>query len=194
MPPARGATSVCKMLELALHILDIAENSVRAGAKTTVISIEESSSRDRLTIVIEDDGAGMSEGVLKKALDPFFTSKKVRRVGLGLPLLAEAAKRADGKFEIRSQEGVGTRVSVEFRLSHVDRQPLGDIAGALVALIAGNAGTDFVYRHQSDDRVFEMDTREIRREIGDTPINHMEVLKFIRQYIKEGLSEIKPVS
>ncbi|RPJ04426.1 MAG: hypothetical protein EHM36_10685 [Deltaproteobacteria bacterium] len=89
---------------------------------------------------------------------------------------------------------MGTRVSVEFRLSHVDRQPLGDITGVLVALIAGNAGTDFVYRHRCDDGIFEMDTREIRREIGDTPINHMEILKFIRQYIKDGLNEIKPVS
>jgi anti-sigma regulatory factor (Ser/Thr protein kinase) len=187
----RGVTSTVKMLELALHILDIAENSVRAGAKTVCISVDEDKKADRLTIVIEDDGIGMSETVLKKAMDPFYTSKKVRRVGLGLPLLAEAAERAGGKFEIRSQEGVGTRVAVEFQFGHIDRQPLGDLTGVLLSLIAGNAGVDFVYRHRCEERLFILDTREIRREIGDIPMNHVEVLKFIRQHITEGLNEIE---
>jgi anti-sigma regulatory factor (Ser/Thr protein kinase) len=179
------------MLELALHILDIAENSVRAGAKTVFISIAEDRKADRLKIVIEDNGMGMSETVLKKAMDPFYTSKKVRRVGLGLPLLAEAAERAGGKFELRSQEGVGTRVAVEFQLGHIDRQPLGDVTGVLLTLIAGNAGVDFVYRCHCEKRLFILDTREIRREIGDIPMNHVEVLKFIRQHISEGLNELE---
>ncbi len=191
MQDVRGVTSTVEMLELALHILDIAENSVRAGAKTVCISIAEDRTADRLKIVIEDNGMGMSETVLKKAMDPFYTSKKVRRVGLGLPLLAEAAERAGGKFELRSQEGVGTRVAVEFQLGHIDRQPLGDLTGVLLTLIAGNAGVDFVYRHHRDGRLFILDTRKIRREIGDIPMNHVEVLKFIRQHITEGLNEIE---
>jgi signal transduction histidine kinase len=117
------------MLELALHILDIAENSVRAMAKTVLIEITENRERDRLCIVIRDDGKGMSKAVLDKAMDPFYTSKKVRRVGLGLPMLEEAARRAGGGFAIESQEGQGTRLAVEFQLSHIDRQPLGDITG-----------------------------------------------------------------
>ena len=138
------------MLELALHILDIAENSVRAGAKTVFIDITEDRMKDRLSIEIRDDGAGMDEATLKKAMDPFYTSKKVRRVGLGLPMLAEAAERTGGSFAIESREGMGTRVAVEFQLSHIDRQPLGDLTGAFMALIAGNAGVDFVCRHECE--------------------------------------------
>jgi anti-sigma regulatory factor (Ser/Thr protein kinase) len=178
------------MLELALHILDIAENSVRAGAKTVFIDITENRRMDRLEIEIRDDGAGMDEATLKKAMDPFYTSKKVRRVGLGLPMLKEAATRAEGSFSIDSQVGVGTRVAVGFRLSHIDRQPLGDLTGAFMALLAGNADVDFVCRHECEGRVFILDTREIRREIGDIPLNHVEILKFIRQHLTEGLKEI----
>ena len=179
------------MLELALHILDIAENSVRAGARTVSISIEENRSKDRLAIVIGDDGMGMDETTLKRALDPFYTTKKVRRVGLGLPMLSEAAAAAGGKFEIASRVGEGTCVTAEFQLRHIDRQPLGDVSGVIVTLIAGNPCIDFVYRHQCEDRIFTMDTREIKRNIGNVPINHREVLKFIRQYIKEGLHDIQ---
>lgn len=178
------------MLELALHILDISENSVRAGATTVFIDIAEDRRNDRLAIEIRDDGAGMDEATVKKAMDPFYTSKKVRRIGLGLPMLAEAAEMAGGSFTIESREGRGTRVAVNFRLSHIDRQPLGDVAGALMALIAGNAGVDFVYRHECEGDPFTLDTREIRGEIGDVPINHMEVLKFIRQHLMEGLRGI----
>jgi anti-sigma regulatory factor (Ser/Thr protein kinase) len=178
------------MLELALHILDIAENSVRAGARTVSIDINEDRVNDRLSLEIRDDGVGMDEATLEKAMDPFYTSKKVRRVGLGLPMLAEAAERAGGSFAIESREGLGTRVAVEFQLSHIDRQPLGDLTGAFMTLIAGNAGVDFVYRHVCEGDPFTLDTREIRSEIGDIPINHVEVLKFIRQHLTEGLSGI----
>jgi signal transduction histidine kinase len=178
------------MLELALHILDIAENSVRARAKTVFIEITEERGKDRLSFVIRDDGTGMSKAVLEKVMDPFYTSKKVRRVGLGLPMLAEAAERAGGRFAIESQEGLGTRITAEFQLSHIDRQPLGDIAGALIVLIAGNGGVDFVFRYRCADRHFGVDTKEIREQIGEIPIGQMEVLKWIRQYIREGLIEV----
>jgi anti-sigma regulatory factor (Ser/Thr protein kinase) len=178
------------MLELALHILDIAENAIRAGAKTVFINITEDRLKSLLSIEIRDDGTGMDEATLKKAMDPFYTSKKVRRIGLGLPMLAEAAKRTGGSFTLESQEGVGTRVTVKFQLEHIDRQPLGDLTGAFMALIAGNIGVDFVYRHECEGHVFALDTREIRREIGDIPINHLEILKFIRQHLMEGLNGI----
>jgi anti-sigma regulatory factor (Ser/Thr protein kinase) len=178
------------MLELALHILDIAENSVRAGAKTVFIDITEDRKRDSLEIEIRDNGMGMDESTIQRAMDPFYTSKKVRRVGLGLPMLKEAATRAGGSFSIDSQVGVGTRVAVGFQLSHIDRQPLGDLTGAIMVLLAGNAGVDFVCRHECEGHVFTLDTREIRKEIGDIPLNHMEILKFIRQYMIEGFNEI----
>ena len=178
------------MLELSLHILDVVENSTRAGAKTVNIDIIEDTTRDILSLEIRDNGSGMSEDVLKKAMDPFFTTKTVRNVGLGLPMLAQAAERTNGKFIIESKGGEGTRVAVEFKLSHIDRQPLGDIASTLVTLIAGNTDVDFIYRHKHNDREYILDTRDVKKEIDDVPINHVEVLNFIRDHIEEGLKEI----
>ena len=178
------------MLELSLHVLDIAENSTRAGAKEVLISIKEDPNSDMLSLEVKDNGRGMNEEARMKALDPFFTTKKVRRVGLGLPMLAQAAERTGGRLILESEEGSGTRVVAEFRLGHLDRQPLGDIASTMVALIAGNADVDFVYRHQKGDRSFTLDTREIKEQIEDVPIGHVQVLQFIRKHIEEGLREI----
>ena len=178
------------MLELSLHILDIVENSTRAGAKRIFIDIVEDKSADLLTMEIRDNGSGMSEDVLKRAMDPFFTTKTVRSVGLGLPMLAEAAERTGGRFIMESKGGEGTRVLVEFKLSHLDRQPLGDIAGTLVTLVAGNTDVDFIYRHRHDGREYILDTRDIKKEIGDLPINHVKVLIFIREHVQGGLQDI----
>lgn len=180
------------MLSLAAHILDIAENSVRAGAKLIEINIEEDSKTDLLTIEIIDDGHGMNENVLRKVLDPFYTTKTVRRVGLGLPLLSDAAQRAGGSLQVESQENHGTRINATFGLRHLDRQPLGDILNTIIILIVANSDVDFFYKHRHNDRWLEMDTREIRKEIEDVPINHPEVIKYIRGVIEEGLREIEP--
>ncbi len=178
------------MLELSLHILDIAENSIRAGARLLQILVTEDRDSDRLEIKIIDDGAGMTEEALAKVLDPFYTTKKVRRFGLGLPMLSEAARAAGGSFDIKSKKNVGTTVTVDFKLNHIDRQPYGNIADTLIMLIAGNPETDFLYRHQVDGRDFEIDTRVIKKEIDDVPINHVDVLNFIRRHIEGGLEEI----
>jgi anti-sigma regulatory factor (Ser/Thr protein kinase) len=178
------------MLELSLHILDIAENAVRAEAKTVAVTLIEDSQADRLTLEIRDNGKGMTENELRRVLDPFYTTKKVRRVGLGLPMLAQAAQNAGGNLEIESRPSEGTVVKVAFRLSHIDRQPLGDLQGTLTTLIVGNPHTRFVYRHRRDQREYVLDTDEIKNEIEDIPINHVEVLKFIRQDIAEGLNGI----
>ncbi len=178
------------MLELALHILDIAENSTRAGARNVCISVDEDTSSDRFRLVIEDDGAGMSPEEVVKALDPFFTTKKVRRVGLGLPMLAQAAEATGGALRLESEPGKGTRVSVEMGLTHIDRQPLGDVPGALVALIAGNPDIDIVYRHIRDGKEYRLDTAELKKELDDVPINHIEVLQYIRTHVSEGLEQL----
>ena len=178
------------MLELSLHILDIVENSTRAGAKRVFIDIIEDSRRDLLSIEIRDNGSGMSEDVLKKAMDPFFTTKTVRDVGLGLPMLAHAAERAGGRFIIESKGKEGTRVVAEFKLSHIDRQPLGDIASTLVTLVAGNADVDFIYRHRHNDREYIFDTRAIKKEMGDLPMEHVKALIFIRKHVERGLKNI----
>lgn len=178
------------MLELALHLLDIAENSTRAGAKTITITIREDDEQDILRMEITDDGAGMDAETLAKALDPFYTTKKVRRVGLGLPMLAQAAEKTDGRLLLESRPGAGTRLAVTFGLRHMDRQPLGDVAGALTTLIAGNPDVRFIYAHEHNGRYFRFDTEEIKKELGEVPVNHPEILKFIRTHVQEGLQEI----
>ncbi len=179
------------MLELAAHILDIAENSVRAGAKTVKIDINENTAKDLLSIEISDDGSGMTKEEIKKVGDPFYTTKKVRRIGLGIPLLTDAAKRSGGHLALESKKGKGTKVIATFQISHLDRQPMGNITTTLLALIAGNSDVDFIYKHRHNDRRFVLDTRKIRKEIDDVPINHPEILKYIRGVIDEGLSEIQ---
>ncbi len=178
------------MEELSMHILDIVENSTRAGAQLVRIAIRESKIEDRLTITIEDDGAGMSAEMCTRVLDPFFTTKTVRRVGLGLPLIAQAARAAEGDFAVESQEGKGTRITALFRLSHIDRQPLGRMAETVVAMIVGNPSVDFCYSHESDQGNYSLDTREIRKVMGDVPLHHNEVLTFIKNSVNEGLTEI----
>jgi hypothetical protein len=179
------------MLELAAHILDIAENSVRAGASLIEISVVEDSKKDLLTIGIADNGHGMSKETVKKIFDPFYTTKTVRRIGLGIPLLANAAETAGGRLHVESKENTGTRIKATFVLGHLDRQPMGDIINTLVILIAGNSDIDFFYKHRHNDRRFILDTRQIRKTIEDVPINHPEILKYIRSMLEEGLSEIK---
>lgn len=179
------------MLELAQNILDIAENSIRAGAKLIVISVIEDSIRNLLTIEISDDGCGMKKEEINKVLDPFYTTKDVRRVGLGLPLLTDAARVAGGKLDVQSKEGKGTKVTATFRLNHIDRQPLGNISSTLISLIVANSDVDFIYDHWHNDRQFKLDTRIIRNEIGDIPIYHLEIVKYLRNVIDEGLHEIK---
>lgn len=182
------------MLELALHILDIAENSTRALAMLIVIAIVEDMEKDIFSFEIVDNGTGMDRETIDKAMDPFYTTKKVRRVGLGLPMLAQACERAGGRFEIESKVGEGTRVYAGFSHSHFDRQPLGDIAGVISMLILGNPDRDFLYTHTINGQTYTLDTREIRQELGDIPLNHMEVINMIRENIQEGIEELKGVS
>ncbi len=165
------------MLDIAAHILDIAENSVRAGARLIEIDIDEDTVNDSLSIEITDNGHGIKQEEIKKVLDPFYTTKTVRRVGLGIPLLADAAQRAGGRLNLESKEGKGTKIKATFGLSHVDRQPMGNIISTLIILISGNSDVDFFYKHRHNDRRFELDTRAIRKEIEDVPINHPEIIK-----------------
>ena len=178
------------MRELSLHIMDVVENGVAAGATLIGLSLQEDSSENWLRITITDNGRGMNDEVLKKALDPFFTTRTTRRVGLGLSLIREASKRCDGEFHIQSREGKGTEVTVSFRLDHIDLAPLGDMASSLTSLIMGNSTVDFVYTHSVDGKVFELDTRQIKEELDEVPINHPEVIKYLGSTIRDSLSDM----
>lgn len=178
------------MEELSLHILDIAENSTAAGATCVEIRVRESRQEDRLSIEITDDGSGMSEETLRQATDPFFTSRSVRRVGLGLSLFEQAARAAGGEFKIESRPGSGTKVTGVFQYSHVDRQPLGDVAGTLLALVVGNPRADFEYFHQADDLAISFSTREIRTQLQGIPINAPEGIAAVRK----SLEKLRPLT
>ena len=178
------------MLELSDHILDISANSIRAGAKLVEIIIDENTRQDTLIIKINDDGSGLKEEEIEKAKDPFYTTKKVRRVGLGLPLFIKAAEMSGGNVQVESEEGKSTKVTAKFCLSSLDRQPIGDIVKIIVVLIAGSSDVDFYFKQRCDEKFFEFDTRLIRNELGDVSLNHPEILKYIRSVLREGIESV----
>ena len=147
-----------------MHILDIVENSIAAMAKRIEIRIDEDRDKDLVTIEIKDDGKGMDEQTAKKALDPFFTTRTTRKVGLGLSLLAQAAKDSEGMFDLSSESGKGTTVNATFRLSHPDCKPMGDISQTMQVLVMSHPEIDFLYEHKSDSSTYRFDTREVRKE------------------------------
>jgi hypothetical protein len=177
------------MDDLSLHVLDIAQNSIFAGAKKIVIRVEEDPDMDRMAIEVVDDGVGMGEAEAKAAQDPFTTSRKGKRVGLGLPLLAEAARNTGGDLELTSKPGQGTTIRVWFRFSHVDRQPLGDMTDTLMTLIAGCPDLILRYEHRRPGLDFVFDSSELREELGDVPITHPLILGGIRRALKDALKD-----
>lgn len=173
------------MKELALHLLDIAENSLRAGASRIDIDVVEDPVADTVRVAIIDDGVGMDDETLRKALDPFFTTKDVRKVGMGLSLLRQAAIRTGGDMSIRSRPGEGTVVSAEFVRSHIDRQPLGDMASTITAVLLQNPDIALRYHHAIGEDTFTFDTSEVRAVLDDVPLSDPEVLQFIGNLIRE---------
>jgi hypothetical protein len=151
-----------EMEDLSLHILDIAENSIMASAGRIDIRIDEDHAKDLLTLEISDDGRGMDEQTLKNALDPFFTTRKTRRVGLGLSLLAQAARESGGAMDISSRPGKGTNIKATFRLSHPDCKPMGDIAETVRTLVVAHPEIHFVFEQKTNDSIYRFDSREIK--------------------------------
>lgn len=180
------------MQDLSLHILDIAENSIDAGAKRIKIMIDEDARKNLLTIQIKDNGKGMDKKTLKKVLDPFYTTKTVRRVGLGLSLFAQTIRESDGKIEIKSNPGRGTVVQAKMSYNHIDRKPLGNMCETIISLI-GTKGNkiDFVYEHRKDGLCFVINTVEIKKLLDGISIDNPEVLGFLRKKIVSGFKKIK---
>jgi anti-sigma regulatory factor (Ser/Thr protein kinase) len=171
------------MEDLSLHILDIAENSIAAGAKNISIMVDEDIGADLLTIEISDDGRGMNAAAVKHATDPFYTTRTTRRVGLGLPLLLEAANAAGGSMEVKSSAGGGTWIKAVFRYSHVDRKPLGNMAETVTVLLSTSEEIDIRYEHARNDKTLLLDTRDIRERIGGGPLNSVKALAIMRTYL-----------
>lgn len=177
------------MEDISLHILDLAENGIRAGADLIKIFIDEDTLTDRLTISIEDNGRGMAPEFLSRVMDPFVTTRTTRSVGLGLSLLQQSVQEAEGEISLTSELGSGTKLVATMRRSHIDRKPMGDLAGTVLCLIEGNADVDFVFEYRFDHKHYCLDTREIRCVMDDIPINHPSVIRLIRDNLVAGISE-----
>lgn len=174
--------------ELSLHILDVVQNSISAGANLTEISI--TAHGDILMIIIKDNGCGMTEEQLSRAADPFFTTRSTRDVGLGISFFKDAAEMTGGTFNIESQPGIGTTITAVFGLSHIDRMPLGDMTSTVRSLIILNNDRDFVYSLKTDSGSFTLDTRKMREIMGDIPLSEPEISVYIKEYLTENTNEI----
>lgn len=170
-------------------MLDVAENSTRAGASLVSILVEVSTQADTLSITIADNGCGMTPAQVQQVADPFFTTRTTRKVGLGVPFFKQAAESAGGSFHIESEPGRGTCVTAVFGLSHIDRMPLGDITSTIHNLIVYHPDTDFLYTYRYDGSEFILDTRQMREILGDVPLNTPEVSQYILDYLTENKQE-----
>ena len=150
------------MEDISLHILDIVENSIAAQTRKVVIRIIEDLEDNLLTVEIQDDGRGMNEVTVNKTLDPFFTTRTTRKVGLGLPMLAQSARQSGGDLKIISEVGKGTTVKATFQYDHPDRRPIGNIKETLTSLVSSHPEVDFIYEHKRGKEVLRLDTRDIK--------------------------------
>ena len=174
------------MEDLSLHILDVVENSIRAGANKVEIEIHEDLKNGLLRIEIADDGKGMDARMLEKALDPFFTTKTVRKVGLGLSLLREAARATNGDLTIQSEIGKGTCVKATFQHSHIDRKPMGDMEKTMISLIIGNPDVHFKYLHNKNGRKYRMiDTEKFKTDGKLSSLSTGELIHLVKKSLKE---------
>lgn len=183
------------MKELSLNVLDIAKNSVKAKAENILIELNETD--ETLTLVIQDDGCGMSEEMVKNVMDPFCTTRTTRKVGMGVPLLKMAAEQTGGRIEIYSvsendnPNEHGTTVKAEFFKNHLDFTPLGDIVSSITVLIQGAPDIDWRFVHKTPQGCVELDTKELREILGDVPLDNYEVIKWIEGYLNEGYESVK---
>jgi hypothetical protein len=177
------------MKDISLHILDIAENSVRAGASLIRIHVAIDRAADTLKVMIDDNGCGMSSDMLERVKSPFTTSRTTRKVGLGIPLFAAGCESTGGKLTIDSTPGIGTKLEAVYRNSHIDRPPLGDVAETICTLVMMNPAIDIVFT-ASAEGTFEFDTREIKKTLCGLPVTQPEVIRFIKDFLAEGTKQV----
>ena len=177
------------MKELSLNILDVAKNSVTAGATKIDILVEETPAR--LTITITYNGCGMTPEFVSQVTDPFTTTRTTRKVGMGLPLMKMEAQMSGGDLSIESKVGQGTRVTSWFDPSNIDMPPLGDLTSSITTLIQGSPNIDFVFTHRTSVGEYTLDTGEIRQIMGDIPLSEPEVIAWLTEYLHENESNIE---
>ena len=183
------------MREIALHLVDIAENSVAADSKNITIEIHEDLHQDILSACVTDDGHGMDAETAQKVQDPFYTTRTTRNVGLGIPLVKLAAELAEGRFSLLSEPGSGTRVEAVFRHSHIDRMPLGDLSSTFLTGLVSYPKVHWTFVYRVTDaggtcRDFVFDDTDLKIELGDLSLTEPEVLAFVRGLIEDGIDAL----
>lgn len=179
------------MRDLSLHLMDILENSISARADNISIMINTDKEKDILTVMVVDDGQGMDEKYKKLVTNPFVTSRTMRCVGLGIPLFKASSERAKGRFSIDSENGEGTSLIATFKISHIDRLPLGDIASSIISILLGKTDINIeLLLNNVGEEEFKFDLGYIRERLGDVPINHLTVIEWIKNYINNGITNI----
>lgn len=179
------------MKDISFHILDIVQNSLHAGADKIVIEMLEDTKEGRLKLTITDNGSGMDREMVDQVTDPFFTSSTTKKVGLGLPLLKQNAEQTGGEFKVSSEINKGTVVMAVFNTRNIDMIPEGDIAATMRTLVASDPLKDFTYRQGKDGEEFDLDTAEIRAELGDVDLSRREVLEFITDFIQSNVNALR---
>ena len=178
------------MKNLSLHIMDIFQNSIRAGASKIVLEIVEDTAENIFRITITDNGCGMDDEMVKRVIDPFFTTRTTRKVGLGLPLLRQSCEQAGGSLQITSKIGEGARVDAVFAYNHIDRPVLGDVAGTVVLTASSYPDIHLVYHHLKDGKTFAFDTEEVKEALDGLSIQLPEIIRYLREMIEENLKEM----
>jgi len=178
------------MKDIALHILDIVHNATRAQATKISISIDEDTDENSYALCIEDNGKGIDPKMLPEIFDPWTTSRKTRKVGMGLPLLQHNARQAGGDLVIDSVPGTGTKIEADFEHQHIDRPPAGDLAGVILQLLSSFPDIQFIYTHKARGGMFKIDSEEIRETLDGVSLNEPEIRNYIREMITENLLAI----
>ena len=178
------------MKEIALHIMDIVQNSITANAGFITVCVLINKEEDILTVEISDDGKGMDADMLSRVTSPFTTTRTTRKVGLGIPLFKAGAEAAGGSFQVSSQPGRGTQVCAVYGLSHIDRPPVGDIASVIHTLIVCNPEIDFSFVAECGGKTFACNTIEIKKTLDGVPVTQSDVSIWLIEYLKEGIDEI----
>ena len=171
-----------------MHLIDIIQNSVKAGASLITVELDEFVKKDELRMTVADNGCGMSKELLQKVKDPFVTSRQTRKVGLGLSLMEAACERCEGFLDIESTEGIGTKVTAVMKYSHIDRAPIGKVEDTILSVLL-DSSVDIVYLHKVDDSEFVFDSREIKKIVGND-LSDPEILQWIKEYIRENIEQI----
>ena len=177
------------MKDLSLHIIDILQNSTRAKATKIELDVEKNAATDQLVLRFKDNGCGMDETMVKKVTEPFFTTRTTRKVGLGLPLLKQNAELTGGTFNITSEVGKGTEVTATFGLTHIDRKPMGDLAGAVVLTLSSYPDVRFIFHYKDDATDFVLDTDEVNEALDGMSIQSPEIVQYLKEMIEENIGK-----